>query len=99
LAGSQDLMWVRFRRGEFARIPSPEEAAAYGYTPAEQAIVRENRERHFVGTAASIVPELERLAAETQADEIMITTTTHGHTARVRSYELLAEAWTARTTS
>jgi luciferase family oxidoreductase group 1 len=89
LAGSLDLMWVRFRRSEFLPVPSPEEAAAYRYSAAEMAIVREHRARHFVGTPAAVLPELERLAAETQADEIMVTTTTHGHPARVRSYELL----------
>jgi luciferase family oxidoreductase group 1 len=93
LAGSLDLMWVRFRRNEFVPIPSPEEAAAYPYTPAEQGIVRENRARHFVGTASTVVAALERLVAETQADEVMVTTMSHAHDVRVRSYRLLMEAW------
>jgi luciferase family oxidoreductase group 1 len=93
LAGSLDLMWVRFRRSEFTPVPPPEEAAAYDYSPAERRIVEENRERHFVGTAASVVPELERLVAETQADEVMVTTMSHSHDVRLRSYRLLMEAW------
>jgi luciferase family oxidoreductase group 1 len=95
LAGSLDLMWVRFRRSEFTPLPSPEEAAAYRYTPHEQAIVRENRARHFVGTADMVVPMLQRLVGETQADEVMVTTMAHSHVARLKSYELLHHAWTA----
>ena len=37
--------------------------------------------------------ELEALAARTGADELMITTMVHGPADRLRSYELLAEAW------
>ncbi|HSJ23775.1 MAG TPA: LLM class flavin-dependent oxidoreductase [Longimicrobiales bacterium] len=93
LAGSLDLMWVRFRRSEFAPIPSPEEAAAYRYNAVEQSIARENRARLFVGTATSVVQELDALVAETHADEVMVTTMSHGHDARLRSYRLLMEAW------
>ena len=32
----------------------------------------------------------------TGADELLITTITHGHADRVRSYELLAKAWDGR---
>jgi alkanesulfonate monooxygenase SsuD/methylene tetrahydromethanopterin reductase-like flavin-dependent oxidoreductase (luciferase family) len=31
LAGSTDLVWVRYQRGEFGLLPSPEEAAAYDW--------------------------------------------------------------------
>jgi hypothetical protein len=31
----------------------------------------------------------------TDADELLVTTITHDHADRVRSYELLAEAWAA----
>ena len=37
--------------------------------------------------------ELEALALRTGADELMITTMVHGPADRLRSYELLAEAW------
>ena len=38
-------------------------------------------------------PELEQIAAEYGADELMIHTLAHNHAARRRSYELLAEAF------
>jgi luciferase family oxidoreductase group 1 len=93
LARSLDLMWVRFRRSEFAPIPSPEEAATYDYNSVEQSLVQENRARLFVGTPGTVAEELAALVESTQADEVMVTTLTHGHEARLRSYELLAEAW------
>ena len=37
--------------------------------------------------------QLERLVAVTGADELAVTTMTHDHADRVRSYELLAEHW------
>nr|WP_322770212.1 hypothetical protein [Frankia sp. Cr1] len=33
------------------------------------------------------------VSADVGADELLITTVTHDHAARVRSYELLAQAW------
>ena len=39
------------------------------------------------------VAELRRLAADTGADELMVTASTHGVAERVRSLELLAAAW------
>ena len=42
-------------------------------------------------------PALERFARDaTGADELIITTITHQHADRVRSYELLAEEWARR---
>lgn len=93
LAGSLDLSWVRFQRRKFAPVPTPDEAAAYAYSPQERAFVRENRARHFVGAPDTILPQLDALLAETAADELMVTTMVHAHSARLRSYELLAEAW------
>lgn len=90
LAASMDLMWVRVRRGEFLPIPTPEEALAYPYSPAERAVAAGYRELVFVGSAAKVKREIEAVVEETGADEVMVTSTIHDHTARMRSYELLA---------
>ena len=50
----------------------------------------------FVGTAAQVADRLERLRDATSADELIVTTITHDHRDRVRSYELLAEEWNRR---
>jgi alkanesulfonate monooxygenase SsuD/methylene tetrahydromethanopterin reductase-like flavin-dependent oxidoreductase (luciferase family) len=43
-----------------------------------------------------VADQLEQLRDATQADELIITTITHDHADRVRSYELLAEEWRRR---
>ena len=50
----------------------------------------------FVGSPATVADQLEVLAAATGADELILTTITHDHRDRVRSYELIAQEWTAR---
>jgi luciferase family oxidoreductase group 1 len=90
LATSMQLAWVRLQRGQFGPLPSPEEAAAYDYTPQDRAVVANYRRLQIVGTAPQVRERLLALAAETQADELMVITAVHSHAARLRSYELLA---------
>jgi luciferase family oxidoreductase group 1 len=92
LAGSTDLVWVRYQRGEFGLLPSPEEAAAYDWSAQERAIARAGRSRHFVGTPASVRAQIEALVKSTSASEVMVTTMIHDAEERRRSYELLAGA-------
>ena len=93
LATSSDLLWVRLRRGEFAGIPSPEEALAYPYTPDERAFVASRRQLQVVGSPETVRARLEAMLQETGADEVMVATTTYGMAERFRSYELLAGAF------
>ena len=93
LGASLDLMAVRRATGQFLPIASPEEAAAYPYTPQERRFVEDFRTKVFVGSAASVRARLEELVAVASADELMVSTIAHDHAARRRSYELLAEAF------
>ena len=93
LATTVDLNWVRRARGEYLPLASPEEAATYPYSPIDRERIKARRERLFVGTPATVRERLAPLIATTKADELMITTMIHDHTARRRSYELLAEAF------
>ena len=79
-------------RGVFEPLPSPEEAAAYEYSPAEQARVKAGRTRALVGSPATVADMLRGLASELRIDEIAVLTTLHDAEARRRSYALLAEA-------
>ena len=63
------------------------------FTPAEHEIVRSWTAPLVRGTPEHVRAELEALAQRTGADELMITTMVHGPADRLRSYELLAEAW------
>ena len=93
LASSQDLTWLRRARGEFAPLPSPEEADAVAYGPAERQEIARNRARMFVGTPTQVRDRLAEFARSTRADEIMVTSAIHDQAARRRSYALLAEAF------
>ncbi len=88
-------LWVRsIRCGEGAiPFPSPEEAAAHVWTREDRALVADRTETQFVGSPQTVVEQLSALQAATGADELAITTITHDHADRVRSYQLLADAW------
>lgn len=93
LAAPMQLAWVRLRSGRIEALPSPEEALAHPYSPAERAIVEVYKRIQIVGDPVSVKASIEQLAARTQADEVMVTTVTHDAAARRRSYELLAQAF------
>ncbi|PJJ05568.1 luciferase family oxidoreductase group 1 [Streptomyces sp. 2333.5] len=90
--------WVRsIRTAEGAiEFPTPEQARSHVWTDADRALVADRVETQFVGSPARVADHLEQLQEATGADELLITTITHGHADRVRSYELLAEEWQRR---
>ncbi|GGV22683.1 putative monooxygenase (luciferase-like) [Streptomyces longisporoflavus] len=90
--------WVRSIRTAEGAIPfpTPAEARAHVWTDADRALVDDRTETQFTGSPAHVADLLEQLQEATGADELLITTITHGHADRVRSYELLAEEWRRR---
>ena len=97
LAGPSRLSMVRRRTGQPARLVSPEDAAAYTYTPMEGEVLRalraEGSSSAVVGGPETVRRELLALAERTGADELMVLTSTFGHKDRLRSYELLRDAF------
>jgi luciferase family oxidoreductase group 1 len=93
LAASADLNRLRRDRGEYAPLPSVEEALAYPYSDSERAKVARNRARLFVGSPSTVMQKLKPLMEASQADELMVITATSDHDARKKSYSLLAEAF------
>lgn len=93
LAWTLDLAWLRLRSGRLGPLPSPEEAMAYPYTPQERVTVREYRALHLIGSPASVRAQIEALLEEVEAEEVMVSSMIHSHDERLRSYELLAEAF------
>jgi luciferase family oxidoreductase group 1 len=93
LSRSRDLFLVRLYTGRAAAYPSVEEAERYPYSPREQAIVHHARQRTVAGTPEQVRAHLSALAAEYGVDELVVVTITHDPKARLRSYELLAEAF------
>jgi alkanesulfonate monooxygenase SsuD/methylene tetrahydromethanopterin reductase-like flavin-dependent oxidoreductase (luciferase family) len=91
-------LWVRsIRTAEGAiQFPTPEEARRYQWTDADRALVADRVDTQFAGSPRQVADQLERLRDATEADELIITTITHDHADRVRSYQLLAEEWARR---
>jgi alkanesulfonate monooxygenase SsuD/methylene tetrahydromethanopterin reductase-like flavin-dependent oxidoreductase (luciferase family) len=89
--------WVLgIRSGEGAiPFPTEEEAAAHTWTDQDWELVADRIPTQIVGSPLRVVEQLERLVAVTGADELAVTTMTHDHADRVRSYELLAAHWGA----
>jgi alkanesulfonate monooxygenase SsuD/methylene tetrahydromethanopterin reductase-like flavin-dependent oxidoreductase (luciferase family) len=90
--------WVHsIRTGSGAiRFPDPDEARALAWSEADAELVADRVETQFTGTPQHVADQLETLRDATGADELVITTITHDHADRVRSYELLAEEWNRR---
>ncbi len=88
-------LWVRSIRSAAGAIPfpTPEEARRHAWTDEDRAMVRDRVDTQFTGSPATVAERLDVLARATGADELVVTTITHDHADRVRSYELLAREW------
>lgn len=85
---------LRFARGlRDLPIPTAEEARATPFEEEDLALLAayEGHER-LLGPVDPIANRLRTLIAKTHADELMLTTQTHDHELRKKSYELLAKA-------
>jgi alkanesulfonate monooxygenase SsuD/methylene tetrahydromethanopterin reductase-like flavin-dependent oxidoreductase (luciferase family) len=91
-------LWVRSIRTAQGAIPfpAPTEALLHPWTEADRDLVADRLQTQFVGTAKQVADRLEVLRDATGADELIVTTITHDHIDRIRSFELLAEEWETR---
>ncbi|WP_371652857.1 MULTISPECIES: LLM class flavin-dependent oxidoreductase [unclassified Streptomyces] len=91
------LSMVRLRTGRPGLVPTPEEAAAYSFSPMEREFVDGWLANVVSGTAEEVRDGLDALQKRTGADELMLTANAHGPEARLRSYELIADVYGAHT--
>jgi len=92
LSSSIEIHFARIRRGQTGPVPSPEEARDAGWSPdAPQGGPMAGL--LVAGTPEHVRSEIESRAGAVEADEVMIMTIVHDHDARLRSYELIAEAF------
>jgi luciferase family oxidoreductase group 1 len=91
-------LWVRsIRTGAGAiQFPAPQEARAHPWTDEDRELVADRIDTQFVGTPDQVADQLTILRDATGADELVVTTITHDHADRVRSFELLAREWQRR---
>ena len=74
--------------------PTPAEAIAeLASGPAPGGFPEGEWPRVFIGSPSKVKAELEAMAEALQLDELLVITITHDHAHRVRSYELLAQAF------
>jgi luciferase family oxidoreductase group 1 len=91
LASSSRMLFRLLHRGQLIAVPSPEEAMRF--LEADAAAGASRSRRVVLGTPAAVRAELEAIAEEYGAEEIMVLNILHDHEARRRSYTLLAEAF------
>jgi luciferase family oxidoreductase group 1 len=72
-------------------LPRPIDDIETFWTPQEKAQVMAMLGCSFVGAPDQVRPALQRFIAQTGADELMVAAAIHDQSARLRSYELLAQ--------
>jgi luciferase family oxidoreductase group 1 len=93
LSGSSALSVLQLHTGRLGPLPSPEDAAAYRFSPPEQDLVDRVMSTHVVGDPDQVAAGLEALVARTRADELILSTRLHSFADRARSLALVAAAW------
>ncbi|WP_055495313.1 LLM class flavin-dependent oxidoreductase [Streptomyces sp. TP-A0356] len=87
------LNMIRLRTGRPGLFPTPEEAEAYAFGPLEEEFVASWAANIVHGTADEVRSGLDDLHKRTGADELMLTSHAHRGELRLRSYELIADAY------
>ena len=77
-------------RGTRSQLPPPVDDIETHWSPAEKARVSNVLSRSYVGSSDTVREGLESVIAETSADELIVAAAIYDHSARVRSYEILA---------
>ena len=88
LAASSRMVFEFLRRGEPIPVPPPEKARRFLADHGET-----GGRRWILGAPDTVRPQVEALAAEYGAEEVIVVTITYDHLARRRSYELLADVF------
>lgn len=83
--------FVNLRSGRPGRLPAPVEGYDRDLDPAARQMLAQTLSCAVVGSHETVKRGLEAFIARTGADELMVTAQIFDHTARKRSYEILAE--------
>lgn len=74
-------------------VPTPEEAAAYEYSPTELRIMNMWNDKIMSGTGEQVREKLDEWQNKVEANELMILNLGHSQKAIYRSTELIADAY------
>jgi luciferase family oxidoreductase group 1 len=95
LATSQHQAFLRLARGMPGQLPPPVESMEGIWTPQEKAALEARLGGSIIGDPETVKLKLKAFIDSTQADELMIHTMVYHHSARLRSYEIVADVWKA----
>src|SRR5947209_5334128 len=93
LASSSRMTFSMLRRGQLIPVPPVEKALRYLQERGGSADAASGARRGIIGSPETVRSGVEALAADYGAEEVIVVTITHEHQARLRSYELIAEAF------
>jgi luciferase family oxidoreductase group 1 len=96
---AENLAWSRWcsrvlsARNQQLGVVSPDEARNFLYTPQERAYIEYQRSKAIFGTPEQVKAKLVALGERYGVDEFVVLTVVYDFAARLRSYQLLAEAF------
>ncbi|WP_413437945.1 LLM class flavin-dependent oxidoreductase [Sulfuriferula sp. GW1] len=90
LATSMQQAFVSLRSGHPKRLPPPENGYMDRIGPPERALLDQVLSCSAIGSSDTVKLKLEAFIEQTGADELMITSQIFDHSARLRSYEIVA---------
>jgi luciferase family oxidoreductase group 1 len=93
LASSMRMLMLMLYRGRLIPVPSVETALAFLANEGMAAETLPVGRRIIVGAPAKVRGMIEEVAADYRAEEVFIVNIMHDHTARKRSYELIANVF------
>lgn len=90
LATSQQQQFLNLIRGRPGKLSPPVDSMEQLWTPEERSVIQRQLGYSIAGGPDTVRRKLDEALQATQADELIITSHIYDHTARLRSYELIA---------
>jgi luciferase family oxidoreductase group 1 len=93
LSTSHQQMHLNLARGIPGQLPPPVDSMEGLWLPLEKVSVESSLRASIIGTPAMVKQQLQAFLDETHANELIINSMIFDHAARLRSYQIVAEAW------
>ena len=91
LCSSSQQSFLNLRRGKAGPLPPPVERFEETLTPPEKLVLDDTLSCSTAGSPETVRAGIEKFAARTQADELIITSHIYDHAKRLRSFEIMAD--------
>jgi luciferase family oxidoreductase group 1 len=93
LFSSLQLAFLSLRRGRPGKLPPPVDDLDKDLDPLARTLLANSLACSIVGNAETVRQQLQEFVSATGADELMVTAQIFDHSARKRSFEILADVW------